>query len=125
MPIGPPSHRPEPKSACSPRSRPIDEMIVSEFAATGSVSTRWFQGLDAGKTVHFGAPGSGAPVEAPASKASTAASASGTARRRTFTGSALPSRCATLVRAGLPAAGLTRPDGGLVGALLRLVLLER
>jgi hypothetical protein len=57
MPIGPPSQRPDPKSGWSPVERPIDAMIRSESAATGSVSTRWFHALLAGKTGHFGAPG--------------------------------------------------------------------
>ena len=36
MPIREPSQRPEPKSACTPLSTPIEAMIVAEFAATGS-----------------------------------------------------------------------------------------
>src|SRR5581483_3447988 len=50
MPIGCPSQRPEPKSACRPVSRPIEAISCAEFAATGSLSTRWFHGFDAGKT---------------------------------------------------------------------------
>src|SRR3954447_17721936 len=117
MPIGPPSQRPEPKSACSPRSRPIEEMTASEFAATGSASTRWFHGFDAGKTEHFGAPGSGAAEDTPARTASSEASASGTARRRTVTGLASPPAGATLVRVGLgPGALFAGANSRLVGA---------
>ena len=58
IPIGPPSQRPEPKSACMWSSTPIAATTRSEFGATGSLSTRWFQGLEAGKTGHAGAPGS-------------------------------------------------------------------
>ena len=57
IPIGEPSQRPEPKSACRPVSAPIEAMTAAELAATGSLSTRRFQGLVFGKTVHFGAPG--------------------------------------------------------------------
>src|SRR3954466_16145106 len=57
MPIGPPSHWPAPKSGWRPVERPIDAMIVDESAATGSVSTRWFHALFAGKIGHFGAAG--------------------------------------------------------------------
>src|SRR5699024_6610825 len=49
MPMREPSHRPLPKSACTPES-PIEEMIVAELVATGSLSTRWFHALVAGNT---------------------------------------------------------------------------
>ena len=57
IPIGEPSQRPEPKSACRPVSTPIEAMTAAELRATGSLSTRRFQGLVFGKTVHFGAAG--------------------------------------------------------------------
>src|SRR5262245_47287122 len=57
IPIGPPSQSPEPKSACTLPFAPIERTISFEFAATGSVSTRWFQGLDFGKTGQRGADG--------------------------------------------------------------------
>src|SRR3569833_2575722 len=57
MPIGPPSHWPEPKSGWRPVEPPIEAMICAESAATGSVSTRWFHGLFTGKTGHAGAEG--------------------------------------------------------------------
>jgi hypothetical protein len=57
IPIGPPFHVPEPKSACRPVSRPIERTIVVEFAATGSLSTRWFKAFERGKTAHRGAAG--------------------------------------------------------------------
>src|SRR2546423_12686675 len=50
IPIGAPCHRPEPKSAWTGRSRPIDATIVAESAATGRLSTRWFHGFEAVKT---------------------------------------------------------------------------
>ena len=51
MPIGAPSQSPEPKSGWSPVESPIDAISCAEFAATGSVSTRWFHALLAGKIV--------------------------------------------------------------------------
>src|SRR5947209_4696670 len=57
IPIGPPSQVPEPKSAWRPVSRPIERISVAEFAATGSLSTRRFQGLERGKTGQRGALG--------------------------------------------------------------------
>src|SRR6476659_9501892 len=57
IPIGAPSHSPEPKSAWTLPPAPIERTISSEFAATGSESTRWFHGLDLGKTGQRGADG--------------------------------------------------------------------
>ena len=57
IPIGPPSQSPDPKSACMWSPVPIAATTRPESAATGSLSTRWFQGLDAGKTGQAGAPG--------------------------------------------------------------------
>src|SRR5262245_63301696 len=70
MPIGPPSHSPEPKSGCRPVPAPIDWIICAEFAATGSESTRWFHAFEAGKTGHVGAEGT---CSASADDASTSA----------------------------------------------------
>ena len=70
MPIGPPSQRPEPKSAWRFRPAPIDPTIADELPATGSASTRLFQTLEAGKTGHCGAPGSGYAAADPAVTAS-------------------------------------------------------
>src|SRR5437764_4206211 len=50
IPIGPPSHVPEPKSACTGESSPIEAISCAESEATGSVSTRSFHALLAGKT---------------------------------------------------------------------------
>ena len=50
MPIGPPSHRPEPKSAWIEPSRPIERTIAAESGATGSVSTRWLVANEEGKS---------------------------------------------------------------------------
>src|SRR2546426_1420329 len=67
MPVGLPSQRPEPKSAWTGASRPIERIIAAEFGATGSLSTRWFQGFAAGKT---GQPAiSGGPAVPPPSAA--------------------------------------------------------
>src|SRR4051794_1633098 len=84
MPIGPPPSRPEPKSGCRPVPAPIAPMIVLERRATGSLSTRWFHGLFAGKIRHFFAAGSGWPAlptaSAPARTVSAAARAMSLAR---------------------------------------------
>ncbi len=65
IPIGPPSQSPEPKSACMWSSSPIEATSRSESGATGSLSTRWFQGLAAGNTGQAGACASrGAEAEA-------------------------------------------------------------
>src|ERR1044072_7453563 len=81
MPIGEPSHSPEPKSAWRPVEAPIELTIAAEFAATGSLSTRWFHGFDFGKTGHLGAAGTrSAPADgAPSARATAIASRS---RRR-------------------------------------------
>src|SRR3989442_1392594 len=50
MPIGAPSHSPEPKSGWRPVSAPIEAMTAAELAATGRRSTRSFHGFEAGKT---------------------------------------------------------------------------
>src|SRR5918997_1774349 len=52
MPIGAPSQRPEPKSACTLSPAPIERTIASELGCTGRRSTRRFQWLSAGKTGH-------------------------------------------------------------------------
>ena len=57
IPIGAPSQSPEPKSAWTLPLAPIERTISSEFAATGSASTRWFHGFDFGKTGQRGADG--------------------------------------------------------------------
>src|SRR3954451_5461622 len=41
---------PAPKSACTASSSPTACTIAAERGCTGSASTRWFHGLDAGKT---------------------------------------------------------------------------
>ena len=76
IPIGPPSQRPEPKSACMWSSAPIAATIRSDSAATGSLSTRWFQGLEAGKTGQAGACGSLAAEATATPSASTPAARS-------------------------------------------------
>ena len=78
IPIGPPSQRPEPKSACMWSPAPIAATIRSESGATGSLSTRWFQAFVAGKTGHAAAPGSRDAEAAPtASRQSRARAAAG------------------------------------------------
>src|SRR3954447_6243299 len=58
IPIGAPSQSPEPKSAWTLPFAPIERTTSSELAATGNVSTRWFQAFDFGKTGQRGADGS-------------------------------------------------------------------
>src|SRR5437763_7674757 len=80
MPIGAPWYGPEPKSAWTGRSRPIEAMSVAELEATGSRSTRWFHGLSRGKTGQRGAPRSGRPAVAaarPRTASRTATAAAG------------------------------------------------
>src|SRR5438093_1091693 len=57
IPIGAPSQSPEPRSAWTLPFAPIEPTISSEFAATGSVSTRWFHAFDFGKTGQRGVDG--------------------------------------------------------------------
>ena len=57
IPIGPPSHLPEPKSAWTGASSPIALTIAAEFCATGSVSTACSTGCR-GKTRQRRAEGS-------------------------------------------------------------------
>src|SRR5438477_10274073 len=52
MPIGPPFHVPDPKSACRPVPAPVVLTIDEEFDRIGSVSTGVFQMLSAGRTEH-------------------------------------------------------------------------
>jgi hypothetical protein len=61
IPIGPPSQRPEPKSAWTSCMAPIELTSVRESLRTGSLSTGLFHKLDAGKIGQLGAPGSGEP----------------------------------------------------------------
>src|SRR2546421_968463 len=77
MPMLAPWYRPEPKSAWTGRSAPIEAISVAEFLATGRRSTRRFHALSRGKTGQRGAPRSGRPavVAATASSASRAAAA--------------------------------------------------
>src|SRR5918996_354413 len=61
MPIGLPSQRPEPKSACTLSSSPIERTMASELEATGRWSTRWLVVKSAGNS---GQPASAAAVKA-------------------------------------------------------------
>src|SRR5439155_22305275 len=73
IPIGGPSYRPEPKSGWSPVDTPIDAIICAESDATGSVSTRAFHGLFAGKIGQRGALGNrSACAEAPPTRSTPA-----------------------------------------------------
>ena len=83
MPIGPPSHRPDPKSACMWASAPMLLTIAAEPASTGSRSTRAFHWLVRGNTGQLLAPGSGWAGEPPAAyrPASTTATVATTAER--------------------------------------------
>ena len=73
MPIGPPSQRPEPKSACIVFVAPIAATVAPDPAATGRVSTRRFHALSAGKRGHAFAGGSGDPQAAVAAIVATTA----------------------------------------------------
>src|SRR5262245_17790991 len=60
MPIGPPSHRPAPKSACTVLPRPIAATKAAESPRTGSRSPRECPPWSAGKIGHD-PPLTGAP----------------------------------------------------------------
>src|SRR3954468_9028030 len=109
IPIGPPSQVPEPKSACRPVSSPIERISVAEFAATGSLSTRLFQGFERGKIGQRGAVGRRSAAAEP-DRAATKTTA---ARTRT---ARIPPVSALLA---------LRLELCLVRALLGLVSLER
>ena len=85
MPIREPSQSPEPKSAWTGESSPIERIIVAESGATGSRSTRWFQTLEAGKT--WQPPIVGAvPVAAAATAAAKSAAMIASVLTRTIIG---------------------------------------
>jgi hypothetical protein len=67
------------KSGCSPAVRPIAETSVAEFDATGSVSTRLFHTLVAGKIGQF-VIGGGVTADAVGPDAPTATIARSAAR---------------------------------------------
>src|SRR5215213_6512282 len=67
MPIGLPSQRPEPKSAWTLSSSPIERTIAPEFAATGRWSTRSLPGKDG--------PNSGQPTRAAEARATSSIAA--------------------------------------------------
>src|SRR6476646_9564511 len=73
IPIGPPSQRPAPKSACIVFVAPIALTVAAEPAATGSRSMRRFQALSLGNTGHDFAVGSGDPHELVAAAAAAIA----------------------------------------------------
>src|SRR5687768_4871610 len=62
MPIGPPSQRPEPKSALSRALEPIVDTQVDEEGWTGRPRTSACQNESAGVTAHPGAPVTGVPT---------------------------------------------------------------
>ena len=64
MPIGPPSQRPEPKSACTAQAAPIERTIVREFCRTGRLSTRLFQTFVLGRSGRSARPGAARPPPA-------------------------------------------------------------
>src|SRR6185295_4624207 len=109
IPIGPPSQVPEPKSAWSPVSSPIERISVAEFGASGSLSTRRFQGFERGKTEQRGALGSRSAAAEPERQATTTTV--------TRTRAARIPRLSALLALGL--------EFCLVRALLGLVRLER
>ena len=69
IPIGLPSHRPEPKSGWRWPLAPIDCTTALEFEATGNESTLWFQAFVAGNTAQPAASGSRVAAALPAAAA--------------------------------------------------------
>ena len=61
MPIGAPSHKPEPKSAFRPAVGPIRDTYVADCERTGSCETSACQNESAGVIGQDGAPGTGRP----------------------------------------------------------------
>src|SRR4249919_291070 len=61
MPIGPPSHNPEPKSALSPAVEPMLEIQAPDCGRTGSPETSACQNESAGVIGQAGAFGTGLP----------------------------------------------------------------
>ncbi len=83
MPIGPPFHVPEPKSAFRPAVEPMLATQVDDCGSTGSDETSACQNESAGVTGHEGASGTGVPS---ASDARTSAAPRTTSRRLTERG---------------------------------------
>ena len=106
MPIGPPSQRPEPKSAWTWRFAPMALTIRFELLRMGNLSTRLFQTLSAGKIAQSGAPGSGS-AEA------------GAARARAVSAAPHPRPSFTLPVSGHPRRGLEEPASFRVSAWRR------
>jgi hypothetical protein len=61
MPIGPPFHVPEPKSALSPAVPPMLAIQAADWELTGRPDTSACQNESAGVIGHDGAPGTGPP----------------------------------------------------------------
>src|SRR5262249_50211640 len=72
MPIGPPSHRPDPKSAFNPAELPMLAMYVDDLASTGRCDTSAYQQVSPGNIGQSGASGS---AESGAGEAEAAACA--------------------------------------------------
>ena len=75
IPIGPPSQRPEPKSALSPAVAPMRGIHVPDCGCTGKLETSACQNALAGVIGQFGAPGTGLPSAAAGISATTASNA--------------------------------------------------
>ncbi len=81
MPIGPPSHRPEPKSACTVRVDPALAIHDAEEGCALSPVTRARQKLLAGVMVHPVTPGMGTNSHDVTSNAATPTMAHAISRR--------------------------------------------
>ena len=82
MPIGPPFHVPEPKSALSPALDPMLETHAADCGCTGSAETSACQNEFGGVMGHAGAPGTGVPCASPARSNATGTRSDMPARRR-------------------------------------------
>src|ERR1044071_8991380 len=107
IPMGPASHFPAPKSAGTGSFRPIELISCAESADTGSLSTRWFHGLFAGKTEQCRAAGSRSAWAAdPVKRTAARPAASAAARVTRFM--ALSSAGALLILSAVMTAPLRR-----------------
>src|SRR5207248_9057703 len=91
MPMGPPSHSPDPKSALRPASSPMLATYCDEWGSTGRPEMSACQKLSAGNVGQPSAPGSGAARATAGGRGSTSASSSAVKDR--FMTTADPSVC--------------------------------
>src|SRR6188508_2899117 len=82
IPIGPPFHVPEPKSALRPAPVPMLETQPPDWGWIGRADTSACQNESVGVSVHAGAPGTGVPCASADTARARTASAETTAMRR-------------------------------------------